>query len=320
MLGCSGGRSPGLELTSLLVDENVLIDAGGAASSLPLDQQEQITDVVVTHAHLDHILGIALIFDNTRHSRSRPLTIHATEPVIRNIREHLLVPSIYPGAHRGEADPPGLHFHAVALEIPFRVGTIEFEALPVNHSTGAVALRFSDLGLTAFFTGDTGPTDRIWEWLRKNGKIDCLLAEVSFPDRMAELAKISGHLTPSSLIESLKKAEAHPDRKVHLVHLKPAFMGELLDEIEAPQPVEALWGAVTAADVRIEGGVATLTQNGKSMRVRILQAPEGAKWEVVSTQPPAPQRRNEGARKLVVRLPEKVSKAVFEVAFEPVRP
>lgn len=233
VLGCSGGRSPGLELTSLLVDDNVLIDAGGAASSLPLDQQEQITDVVVTHAHLDHILGIALIFDNTRHSRPRPLTIHATEPVIRNIREHLLTPGIFPGAQRGETDPTGLHFHAVALEIPFRVGTIEFEAFPVNHSSGAIALRFSDLGLTAFFTGDTGPTDRIWEWLRKTGKVDCLLAEVSFPDRMADLAKISGHLTPSSLIESLKKAEAHPDRKVHLVHLKPAYMGELLDEIES---------------------------------------------------------------------------------------
>lgn len=233
VLGCSGGRSPGLELTSFLVDDNILIDAGGAAGSLTFDQQEQVTDIVVTHAHLDHILGVALIFDNTRYSRARPLTVHATEPVIRNIREHVMTAGVFPGARRDETEPTGLHFHAVALEIPFRVGTVEFEAFPVNHSTGAIALRFSDLGLTGFFTGDTGPTDRIWEWMRKGGHTDCLLAEVSFPDRMADLAKISGHLTPSSLIESLKKAEAHPDHKVHLVHLKPAFMGELLDEIES---------------------------------------------------------------------------------------
>jgi CRP-like cAMP-binding protein len=233
VLGCSGGRSPGLELSSYLVDDNLLLDTGGAVSSLSFDQQELITDVVITHAHLDHILGLAFLYDNTRLSRRHPLTVHATEPVLRNLREHLFTPGIMPGYRRGEADPESLHFHPIALEVPFRVGTVELEAFPVNHSSGAVALRISDLGLTCFYTGDTGPTDRIWEWMRKGGKTDCLLAEVSFPDRMADLAKISGHLTPASLIESLKKAELHPDHKVHLVHLKPAYMGELLDEIEA---------------------------------------------------------------------------------------
>jgi hypothetical protein len=69
----------------------------------------------------------------------------------------------------------------------------------------------------------------------------------------------------------------------------------------------------------IEGPAATLSKNGKSLRARILQAPAGARFEVVSTQPPEPQRQNEGTRKLVVRLPGKITQASIEIALKPLR-
>lgn len=93
----------------------------------------------------------------------------------------------------------------------------------------------------------------------------------------------------------------------------------ILDEIAAPSPVEALWGAVTDAMVLVDGPSATLSKNGKSLRARILQAPPAARFEVVSTQPPEPQRQNEGTRKLVVRLPGRITQASIEIALEPVR-
>lgn len=88
------------------------------------------------------------------------------------------------------------------------------------------------------------------------------------------------------------------------------------DDLQAEQPVEALWGMVTTADVNCEGAKATLTQHGKSLQARVL-SPAGARFDTVSTQPPAPQKQNEGTRKLVVRLPEPVTDARIAVLLWP---
>jgi len=84
------------------------------------------------------------------------------------------------------------------------------------------------------------------------------------------------------------------------------------DEIDAPQGVEALWGMVTDADVKIDGTRAVLRKGGKVLTARLL-SPLGAKFETVSTRPPSPQRQNDGTRKLVVRLPGKVKQVKIEV-------
>jgi len=233
VLGCSGGRTPEHDLTSYLIDETMLIDTGAAAAALPLELQEVLTDVLITHSHLDHTVGVALLLENVRHSRSRPLEIYATEPTIRSIKEHLLSEAVSPYRMPAENESPIVNFHAIALEIPFWLGTYEIEAFPVNHMPGAVAYRVSDPDHTMFFTGDTGVTDRIWRWMKNRGGVDCLIAEASFPERMEELAELSSHLTPASLADSLRKAKLAPGAKVYVVHLKPSFRDEMVRELSA---------------------------------------------------------------------------------------
>lgn len=64
VLGCSGSDLPGYRLTSFLVNDSILLDAGAVTSSLSLDRQSQIHDILVTHAHLDHIKDILFLADN----------------------------------------------------------------------------------------------------------------------------------------------------------------------------------------------------------------------------------------------------------------
>jgi len=88
------------------------------------------------------------------------------------------------------------------------------------------------------------------------------------------------------------------------------------DQIEAAQPVEALWGMVTEAEVALEGRRARLTKDGRTVSAEI-RSPAEARFDIVSTRPPAPQHQNDGTRKLVVRLPDKVTRLDLAVALVP---
>jgi hypothetical protein len=107
------------------------------------------------------------------------------------------------------------------------------------------------------------------------------------------------------------KLVAH-QRGVGLAAGNAAF---IRDEIEAAEPVEALWGMVTDADVTVEGRRATLRKGGESLTAEIA-LPEDARFEVVSTDQKAPQNTNLGTKKLVVRLSRKITKARIEVRFQ----
>ena len=56
VLGCSGGiGGRHLRTTSLLVDHDILIDAGTGVGGLSLAELALIDHVFVTHSHLDHV-------------------------------------------------------------------------------------------------------------------------------------------------------------------------------------------------------------------------------------------------------------------------
>ena len=62
VLGCSGGiGGPHLRTTSLLLDQDILIDAGTGAADLSIDQLAAIDHVFLTHTHLDHIAALPLM-------------------------------------------------------------------------------------------------------------------------------------------------------------------------------------------------------------------------------------------------------------------
>jgi hypothetical protein len=88
------------------------------------------------------------------------------------------------------------------------------------------------------------------------------------------------------------------------------------DRIEAAgEPVDAVWGMVTMADVEAHGNRVELKRKGEILHGRILE-PDNAIFETVSANPEPPQNPNKGARKLVVRLPGKITTATISVAFE----
>ena len=60
------------------------------------------------------------------------------------------------------------------------------------------------------------------------------------------------------------------------------------DEVEAPEPVEVLWGMMTRAAVSAAGADVVLEQEGRRLRGRIME-PAGAVFDTVSADAPPPQ-------------------------------
>src|SRR5210317_1334488 len=97
ILGCSGGIGAGSRTSAMLVDDDVLIDAGTGIGDLELDEIDSIRHVFLTHAHLDHIAGLPMLADSVFDENfTTPLTVYAREETLRAVQEHLFNGVIWP--------------------------------------------------------------------------------------------------------------------------------------------------------------------------------------------------------------------------------
>ena len=86
ILGCSGGIGDSLRTTSILIDHDILIDAGTGVGDLSLEELLLIDHIFVTHSHLDHIVSIPFLLDTVMGLRARPVLVHATAETIKVLK------------------------------------------------------------------------------------------------------------------------------------------------------------------------------------------------------------------------------------------
>jgi len=114
VLGCSGGIGGARHTTSLLIDDDCLIDAGSGALRLSLDELARIEHVFLTHSHLDHVLALPLLLDSVSGLRERPVTVHATAETLAILRAHLFNWLIWPDFNRiPDAERPFMVYRTI---------------------------------------------------------------------------------------------------------------------------------------------------------------------------------------------------------------
>ena len=245
VLGCSGGIAADLRTTSLLIDDHILIDAGTGVGDLTIDELRQIDHVFLTHSHLDHICSIPFIADAVGALRNKPLKVYGIYKTIHALQEHILNDVIWPDFTKiPTAKEPFISLHLIELQEPIKLGGLTITALPVDHSIEANAYAVSSNSGTVVFSGDTGVSDRFWNSINQStdqlnaeqAKLKHLIIETSFPDREESLAIVSGHLSPSLLIQELRKLDinnCHSDFQIWICHLKPDGGDAIMQEINA---------------------------------------------------------------------------------------
>lgn len=232
VLGCSGGiGGRHLKTTSLLVDDDLLIDAGTGVMDLTLDQLARIDHVFLTHAHMDHIAALPFMVDAVHALRSAPLVIHALPETVRALREHIFNWQVWPDfSQLPSAGAPALRFETIELGQTVVVDRRRFTALPAAHTVPAIGYRLDGLGGTTLaFSGDTGPHPAFWAEVNRIETLRTLIVETAFPDHEAELADASKHLCPSMLVGQLALLEREVE--LWITHLKPGDIELTMDQI-----------------------------------------------------------------------------------------
>jgi ribonuclease BN (tRNA processing enzyme) len=218
VLGCSGSTMGHVDSVSFLLDGTVLLDAGSAASALTLEEQCAVTDVFLTHAHLDHVKDLPFLAENVFGRRDAPITVRAAAPTLEKLRRHLLNGEIWPDFSMiPDGDRPVLRYEPIATAETVRLEGISVDAVATNHPGGSTAFFVAGDHGTLAFSGDTGPTDAFWAEIgRRGAAVTVIIVETSFPNRLQDLADRSGHLTPQALAKELSKlGDAAADIYVH---------------------------------------------------------------------------------------------------------
>ncbi len=224
VLGCHGGETPHHRTTSFLVDDRLSIDAGAITSSLELSDQVRLEMVLVSHSHMDHVRDLATIADNRAQLQAPPLVIAGTKSTLDELKRHFFNDKLWPDfAVIPSPSEPTIIYREVPLEQPTKLLDYVVTAVSVNHTVDSAGFVISDANGTIGFSGDTGPTDRLWEVLNEVDNLKALLMEVSFPNDEQRLATASGHHTPRTLLEDLKKFKAPGELATMLYHIKPPF-------------------------------------------------------------------------------------------------
>jgi Heparinase II/III-like protein len=88
------------------------------------------------------------------------------------------------------------------------------------------------------------------------------------------------------------------------------------DSIRADQPVEVIWGMMTDSEITVSGQTATLHKNGWNLAAEI-RTPRHAVFDIAQVHPPPPQAPDNGFRKLIVRLGDKVTELDLNISLAP---
>ncbi len=231
ILGCSGGIGGALRTTSMLLDENILIDAGTGVGDLSLDELTKIDHVFVTHSHLDHVTSIPFIVDSVGYMRDKPLTIHATQATQEILKQHLFNWKIWPDfSEIPSLRKPYMRYENISVGMPVELDERRITPLPANHVVPAVGFHLDSGKSSLVFTGDTTSNDAFWKIVNKIENLHYLIIETAFCNREKELAITSKHLCASMLSESLNKLEHKP--KVYITHLNPGEADIIMNEVK----------------------------------------------------------------------------------------
>jgi cAMP phosphodiesterase len=219
-------------LTTYLINDTLAIDAGAIAIGLSRAEQLRIRSIIITHTHLDHIFSLPLYLTDMFEEIHEPVRLYATPSDFDALRQYIFNYRVWiPLDLMKNSEVDLISFQPIRSGESFFTEGLKVTPVEVTHTILTHGLVVEDDRSALLFTSDTGPTERIWRVARECDKLRAIFIDLSFPDRLTELARVSQHHSPATLLEELSKMS--PDTPIYAVHVKAAYRDQIIEEIES---------------------------------------------------------------------------------------
>lgn len=188
----------------------IVFDAGTAMFRLGRYLQTPQLDLFLTHAHLDHIVGLSYLFNVIGEHPLDRVTIHGDPAKLAAIEEHLFAKALFP------TRPP---FQSRPLDGEFELcdgGVLTH--FPLVHQGGSIGYRIDWPDRSMAYVTDTTASLEA-DYVEKIRGVDLLVHECYFPDDRAEWAAKTGHSCTTPVAQVAREAGVG---RLVLVHLNPA--------------------------------------------------------------------------------------------------
>jgi cAMP phosphodiesterase len=221
-----------LFLTTFVVDDRLAVDAGSLGVAGSHGQYAEVGDILLTHSHVDHIATLPVHVERRFAASGQPVTVYGRAETVASLRQDVFNDRVWPDLIRiGEHASTMLRLEVLESEKSVSVAGFTVTPVPVDHTVPTFGYVVDDGSVAVVFGGDSGPTDRVWEVALATGRLGAAFIEASFPDRLADLAELTGHLTPAGL--AAEAAKLPDDIPVYAVHIKPDYREEVESELSA---------------------------------------------------------------------------------------
>ncbi|MCC9607102.1 MBL fold metallo-hydrolase [Blastopirellula sp. JC732] len=216
-LGVSGYHPSQTRQTAcfMLPEIGVVFDAGTGFHRVRSRIATPELDVFLSHAHLDHVIGVTFLFD-TLYQKETKVRVHAEQPKIDAICQHLLSPLLFPVA-------PPCQFVPLKGEVALSGGG-RLRWFPLKHPGGSVGYRIDLADRSMAYVTDTTAALNA-DYIEQIRGVDLLLHECYFPDGLDEFALKTGHSCVTPVAQVAKAAGVG---RLVLTHVNP------LDDIDDP--------------------------------------------------------------------------------------
>lgn len=199
-----------------LPSEGILLDAGTGLFRVRDLIQTETLDIILSHAHLDHIAGLTFLLDVLYQKSVKRLRIWGQESKLNAIRTHLFSELVFPvGLENLDLE---LQWQPLDELTEIQLGDCSVDWRAQQHPGGSLGFRlqWADGRKLMYLTDTVGSTDAAFaDWA---SGADLMLHECYFANKLAQWAETTGHTWSDRLVEVIQGTTA---KHVLITHLNP---------------------------------------------------------------------------------------------------